>query len=160
MKFALEIHMDSAAFADGEGAELYALLGDVRTVVAMGLRGGIVRDSNGNRVGAWEIGPDPIHPDDAVMDHPHVTPGGRMLPTGVLTAASKAYWGRLHGPPTDAEIRAVHAAIDAWEDVRLGDGYDCSGGCRHHCGDQAADWCGRSLSEGWCPEHGYGTPPR
>ena len=63
-EFKLRINMENAAFRDeyeeaegrqGWRRELNVLLNRVAQAVAVGRAQGILRDSNGNRVGEWEV---------------------------------------------------------------------------------------------------------
>ncbi len=58
MKFTLEFKMDNAAFGDGgpeSVSEVINILRDVKTDYAGNRRSGKIYDSNGNRIGAWEV---------------------------------------------------------------------------------------------------------
>lgn len=59
MKFSLDIRCDNAAFDDAPGAEIAKLLRDVAErfdgVRNLPEQSALLRDANGNRVGAWKL---------------------------------------------------------------------------------------------------------
>ena len=64
MKFVMVVDMDNAAFVPDDHTavgdlrranEMLSLAHTVNTRLAEGKRAGTLRDSNGNRVGSWEI---------------------------------------------------------------------------------------------------------
>jgi len=63
--FTLTFKTDNAAFGDGEGnplareAEIASILARIASQVRDGVRSRGVSDSNGNRIGQWEIIPEP-----------------------------------------------------------------------------------------------------
>lgn len=51
----LKFDTGNAAFVDDLHGEVARILGGVATAVANGYRGGLIFDSNGNRVGEWSL---------------------------------------------------------------------------------------------------------
>ena len=54
MQLNIKIEMDNSAFQDNED-ELKNIFIGIEEAVFLGVGGGSVRDSNGNKVGFWEI---------------------------------------------------------------------------------------------------------
>ena len=54
-KLLVEVAMDNAAFEDAIADELTKIFGQITTAAGVGISSGTCRDSNGNRVGKWEI---------------------------------------------------------------------------------------------------------
>jgi hypothetical protein len=55
MTFTLTIACDNAAFVDDREREVSHIMADVLAEIDQGLKGGICRDTNGNRVGEWSF---------------------------------------------------------------------------------------------------------
>jgi hypothetical protein len=56
MQFKLDINLDNDAYArDGLGYELSKAMALIASDIGLGLTRGLVRDTNGNTTGKWEI---------------------------------------------------------------------------------------------------------
>jgi len=53
--FKLEFSTDNAAFEDDPAGEVADILVDIRSKVMSGRKAGRIMDSNGNKVGSWEM---------------------------------------------------------------------------------------------------------
>ncbi|MBS3648809.1 hypothetical protein KEU06_09345 [Pseudaminobacter sp. 19-2017] len=53
--FKMEFRTDNAAFVDDQAGEIDRIFREVAERVAAAEKGGTIRDSNGNRVGRWEL---------------------------------------------------------------------------------------------------------
>lgn len=66
MKFHVEFDCDNAAFGDPDslefGAEVSTVLHEVADRMESGYTFGLCRDSNGNTVGRFWVGPSPVQP--------------------------------------------------------------------------------------------------
>ena len=57
MQLNIKINMDNSAFEDNED-ELKTILEQISEAVFLGVSGNPIRDSNGNKVGFWEVNED------------------------------------------------------------------------------------------------------
>ena len=56
MQFNLDVNLDNDAYAhDGLGYELRKAMALIASDIGLGLTRGLVRDTNGNKTGQWEI---------------------------------------------------------------------------------------------------------
>lgn len=55
MSFLLEFDTDNAAFDETPSLEVVAIMKRVTNKIAMGLRDGPIHDTNGNKIGRWEL---------------------------------------------------------------------------------------------------------
>lgn len=55
MTFKLEFNTDNAAFDEGPHTESAGILKAVAQKVILGMRAGHIHDTNGNKIGRWEL---------------------------------------------------------------------------------------------------------